>query len=47
MDELVREQYKVEFNVDEINTLQQEFINVLQGSDHVTQHIVDSLYIKI
>ena len=37
----------MEFNVDEINTLQQQFTNVLQGIDHVTQHIVDSLYINI
>ena len=36
----------MEFNVDEINTLQQQFTNVLQGIDHVTQHIVDSLYIN-
>ena len=41
------EQYTMEFNVDEINTLQQQFTNVLQGIDHVTQHIVDSLYINI
>ena len=37
----------MEFNLDEINTLQQQFINVLHGIDHVTQDIVDSLYINI
>ena len=36
-------QYSMEFNVDEINTLGHEFKNVLQGIDHVTQHIADSL----
>ena len=46
-DKQLREQYTMEFNVDEINTLQQQFIYVLQGIDHVTQHIVDSLYINI
>ena len=29
-DEQLWEQYTMEFNVDEINTLQQQFINVLQ-----------------
>ena len=46
-DAQLREQYTMEFNVDEINTLQHEFKNLLQGIDHVTQHIVDSLYINI
>ena len=46
-DEQLREPYTMEFNVDDINTLQEQFINVLQGIDHVTQHIVDSLYINL
>ena len=37
----------MDFNVDEINTLKHQFINLLQGIDHVTQIIVDSLYIDI
>ena len=44
-DDQLREQYIMEFNVDEINILKQQFINVLQGIDHVTQHIVDYIYI--
>ena len=43
-DEQLREQYTMEFIVDEINTLQHEFKNVLQGINHGTQHIVNSLY---
>ena len=46
-DAQLMEQYTMEFDVDEINILQHQFINVLQGIDHVTQHIVDSLYINI